>query len=538
MPVTGAAFLADGVGLVTATCANHWEGWQRNAFLRLWSAKTGERFGEGIRLTNVRSFAVLADGRAVTGGNNSEVQFWDLVSGEPVGKPRHTGSPVVSLGVSRDGSVVLTGGADFRVRAFENVLPSADTDQEAAPQPGEKNTLRPIGSELYAATPLRGVALAPDGNSFLTCDTYSARLWRLDQPAPTDVPLRSPGKIAQLALNRTGSHVVTRSDPKGELRLWDAVTGSPAGKPFVPAGGCHLFDLTPDGQTVLVLCDHNVLRRFHAATGEQVGKEVPTRVSILDVRVSPDGRQAVVGTKSGEDDGNLLLFDLDGAKSLGIAKVSGWAGSVFFAADGRSVFTGTWHSTVYQFAVPALEPVGKPVPVFGAVGGLAATADGKTFLAGAHGPGHSILGRTESGRVIGLPLRHLAQDAAFTPDGRIALTGNRGTREESMLLWDVASGKQVGPYLSLPTLAVPWHRYPTAAFADNHTVVAVRPDGVVRRWPVPDPIEGSPTRLGLWVQALTGMRLDTHGGVSMLSAEDWQAVRQNLDALSGSNMTR
>src|SRR5205823_7511321 len=121
----------------------------------------------------------------------------------------------------------------------------------------------------------------------------------------------------------------------------------------------------------------------------------------------------------------------------------------------------------------SLEPLGKPVPAFGAVCGLAATFDGQTFVAGAHGPGHSVLGQTNPGKVLGLPLRHLAQDAAFTPDGRIALTCNGS----SLRLWDIASGKQVGPNLTLP----PHQHRRTTVFGDNHTALAVRNDGIVRR---------------------------------------------------------
>jgi WD40 repeat protein len=534
--VSGVAFLGEGDRFVTATCSSHWEGWQRAAELRTWKTAGATPLGEAVKLTNVRSLAVLGDGRAVVGGNNSEIQFWDLTTGEVIGKPKHTGSPVLSLGASRDGSVMLTGGADFRVRAFACDATLLGRGQETTPpREGRETTPQPeaidsIGPDLYAAAPLHTVALAPDGKSFLTGDTYSARLWRLDRPTPTDVALKSPGKVSYLVLNRTGSHVAIRSDPTGELRVWDTSTGRAVGGAFRPAKGLHQFDLTADGQTVLVVGDANVLRRFRAGTGEQLGKDVPTGLAILDVKISPNGQLAVVGSRQGDDDGNLHLFDLTTGACLGKAKVSGWAASVYFVGDGKSVLTGTWHSTVHQFAVPTMERIGEPVPVFGAVQGLSASSDGRTFLAGAWGPLHSILGQTNPRRLLGLPLRHLAHDAAFTPDGRIALTGH----EKTVRLWDVGSGKQVGPNLTLPQHG--WSRNPSVVFADDHTLVAIRTDGIVRRWPVPDPIDGSPTRLGLWVQSLTGMSLDVHGGVSMLTAEEWQKVREKMDALPGARL--
>jgi WD40 repeat protein/tRNA A-37 threonylcarbamoyl transferase component Bud32 len=508
-PVSGVAFLPDGTGFVTATCGNWWDGWSRTAQIQTFDLSGARRGDSAISHTNIRALSVLADGRAITGCNNSEVQFWDLQAGEELSEPFRTGSPVVSMGVSQDGSTLVTAGTDFRVRVFKAV---------------EDETISRVGADLYVAAPLQAVALAPDGKSFLTGDTWSARLWRLDPPVSKDVPLLSPGRISRLVLSGAASHVVTWSEA-GELRAWNAGNGRPAGKAFRPPRGVDILDVTPDGATVLVL-GGGQLQSFRSATGEPRGKAIPTDFSVMDARISPDGKRAVAGGKDG-DKGCLCLYDLATGKRLGKVNVTGWCGAVLFVADGKSVLTGTWYSAVHQFAVPTLKRIGRPVSTHGAVFGLASTRDGRTFLAGAWGPMVSVLGQTSSGRALGLPLRHRADEAAFTPDGRIALTG----LDNSLRLWDVASGKQVGPNLPMRGWSMrPWA---TAVFADDQTLVAMHNDGVVRRWPVPQPIEGSPTRLELWVQALTGMRLDPHGGVSMLRAEEWQAVRQQLDALPG-----
>src|SRR5207253_2203489 len=103
--------------------------------------------------------------------------------GEAARPARGTGSAVVSLAGSRDGSLVLTGGADYRVRAYESA------------------TGRAVGPDLYVAAPLRSVALAPDGKSFVTGDAFAARLWQLVRAAPNEVALRQPPAIRRLALS-------------------------------------------------------------------------------------------------------------------------------------------------------------------------------------------------------------------------------------------------------------------------------------------------------------------------------------------------
>ena len=500
--VTGAVFLPDGSSFVTATCASSWESWSRTAQLRTWDSTTFKPRGPVILLNNVRTLSVLADtGRALTGSNNSEIQLWDLATGMAVDKPLATGSNVVSLGVSRDGAVILAGGADYRVRAYES------------------ETRRRLGPELYMAAPLNAVALAPDGQSFLTADTYSARLWRLDRTAPRDVPLAGASRIKRSLMSAAASHVLTELEPGGELQVWDSTTGKARGKAFRPAGGTKLIDLSRDGQKVLVANSSKKLQLYNSVTGEAVGKEV-TVGDVLDIKIGPDGTLAVAGCR----DKTIYLCDLSAGKLLNKVEVNNLPNTVCFAPDGKSVLSGTWSSTVYQFSVPDLKPIGRPVGVHGAVSGLASTEDGKIFVAGAHGPMNSIMGRTATGKTIGLPLRHHARVAAFAPSGQIALTGN----DQSLRLWDVASGKQVGPSLIQPGGEPGWGLR-TVAFADDRTLVSVRTDGVVRRWPVPEPVAGSPEMLGLWVQSLTGMSLDALGGVSTLSAEDWEKVQQKLD---------
>jgi hypothetical protein len=333
--------------------------------------------------------------------------------------------------------------------------------------------------------------------------------------------LKQSEKIHRIALGCNTRRLLTLSDPKEELQLWDTATGEPAGKPFhAPASVSHL-DLAEDGRTVLIGNHGRTFRLYQGETGEPIGKEVDIPGNVAGAEISADGKLAVAGCR----DFTLHLIDMVAGQVRKSEKLHNQLDVVAFAGDGKSVVTGTWSSTVFQRAVPSFEPIGKPVGVHGAVLSLAVTRDGRTFLAGAHGPYNSILGQTVPGRTLGLPLRHYARQAVFSPGGDIVMTGS----DPTMRLWDVRSGKQVGPNLTHPGIGTGGCRR-SVFFADDRTLVSAGTDKMVRRWPVPVPIAGTPERLTLWVQALTGMALDAHGGIAMLPATEWQRIRDRLDA--------
>jgi WD40 repeat protein len=114
--------------------------------------------------------------------------------------------------------------------------------------------------------------------------------------------------------------------------------------------------------------------------------------------------------------------------------------------------------------------------------------------------------KPELGPLLAHPTQ-IIYSLGFSPDGSIAATA--GT-DQTGRIWDVATGKQVGPALA--------HSYPLHR-------VAVRPDGRMlafsgpngtRLWDVPAPVAGSPREVSLWAEQLTGLHMDDQGSVRPL----------------------
>jgi hypothetical protein len=50
---------------------------------------------------------------------------------------------------------------------------------------------------------------------------------------------------------------------------------------------------------------------------------------------------------------------------------------------------------------------------------------------------------------------------------------------------------------------------------------------------MPRPVEGDVQRVAVWVQALTGLRLDEEGVIHTLADDAWQNCRNELEQLGG-----
>jgi WD40 repeat protein len=118
---------------------------------------------------------------------------------------------------------------------------------------------------------------------------------------------------------------------------------------------------------------------------------------------------------------------------------------------------------------------------------------------------------------------------AFSPDGKTVLTASY---DGTVQLWDVATGKPIGP---------PW-QHPIFCH-----LVRFSPDGrsaltltggdvgrnIARLWKIPTPVEGDPERLALWVQSLTGMELDSGDAARALDNAAWQERQRDLQQRGG-----
>jgi WD40 repeat protein len=283
--VTSVAFSPDGNRIVSGNS---------NGTLRFWDGHTGQPKGApSEHHTNmVTSLAFSPDGkRLVSGSTDGALRLWDVESAAPTGQPLegHRG-PVLTVAWSPDGTRIASGGHAFENRrSVDHVVRIWD----------------PKSGQLIAAlegheTPIRSLAFNPDGR-LVSGSADSIRIWDLATNRLSRVLSRAGGLVA---VSPNGTLILIASG--GDLRLWDAISGQPIGRPLEGHDkGVTSAAFSPDGRHIISGSIDGTLRVWGTESRQSIGTPLAGHQKVVtSVAFSPDGMRIV----SGSDDGTVRVW--------------------------------------------------------------------------------------------------------------------------------------------------------------------------------------------------------------------------------------
>jgi WD40 repeat protein/tRNA A-37 threonylcarbamoyl transferase component Bud32 len=467
-PVKAVAFAPDG-RLGTAARPGPWVGklFGLPGEARLWGAE-----GDGPRRTfdhgsdSVYAVAFSADGRRLATGSGTDwekagrAEVWDADTGARVAGPLRHGGPVRCLQFAPDGSRLVTGSDDLRVRVWD--LATGKCLAESPPLSGW------VGS----------VAMAADGHTVVChAGDRTPQLWDTRRPDRL-VPLPHPHAVGALAFTPDGKFVLTAdhvAGDQGRVRLWDAAAAVPVGR-AVPLPE-PVAALAPDrgGRTALLASFRLPARVRRLDLAGVAGRVLAHPFPVLCGGFAPDGRSVLTG---GQDVpgtvGGVRLWDLTESPPAPVSVAgAGPVTGASFSPDGRRFLTvagqevRVWDAAARRAGVVLAHPHLVSVAAWHPRGGRVATAceDGRVRVWDA-GSGKQVTG--------GMQHREPVLALAFSPDGETLLTG---CGDGIARLWSATTGQPRPP--SFP------HQGPVRAVAfspDAGTVLTADQDGLVRLW--------------------------------------------------------
>jgi WD40 repeat protein len=193
---------------------------------------------------------------------------------------------------------------------------------------------------------------------------------------------------------------------------------------------------------------------------------------VRDIAFSPDGKRLT----SAEDDGSVIIWDLETGKSVKILKGSDdavWA--VAFSPDGKLIASGGWENNVVRiWDVGSGKEVQRLTGVRGIVSSLAFFADGKVVATGGdlvwlHDPITGAQKALLQGHVAG------SRAIAVSADGQVlASAGGAG----DVKVWEIATGKVRATYWGEPREEL----WSIALSPDGKTIVSGTARGNMKVW--------------------------------------------------------
>jgi WD40 repeat protein/serine/threonine protein kinase len=557
MPLTG-GFSPDGKRIVTAG---------EDGTARFWDAATGEPQDKVLRTTApILAVAFSPDGRTLlTGGRDGNVRMWDTATGQPHGPVLAHQGPVLAFAFSPDGQIAAAAGI------VREVNPQT---KEAAIVGGEVRVWRmpsgaSIGPPLSHPAPVRSLAFSPKGRRLLTgCEDGNARLFLVATGEQMGKFFAFSGTVSQVAFSPDGTHCLTADAGGGvprHARLWQVVPEDHLPRLLLHNDSVSALKFSPDGRLLLSGGDDNCAQLWDVATGRPKGPPLRHPAPITIAAFSPDDR-SLFTLCEGKNSWEAALWDLNRGQKRHVIRAPLRVVSAAFCDEGRALLIGDIEGNLRLYDAASGELTGQPLTQNVSVWSLEFSHDEQTLLTGS-GNGGAFLWDWKARRQLKkLPLGEGATHAsfypdksgllllqngfihvwdqsggarkppplfgaeggiaelAFAPDSRSILLRDSETRAR---LFDVATGKRIGPAPGRTGIV-------HIAFSPHgrHLAVAEK-RGRIALWETPRPMQGTPERLRLWAETLTGMELDTEQMIHALDPDEVQRRRARLDELGG-----
>lgn len=485
-------------------------------------ARTGDRLGRTIDAGTIGaqgpdpflSLAFTPDGRQIVGGGEQSAAVWSTTTGRLL----RTFAPANSVAVSPTGAQLALGQIDGSVVFVDT-------------RTGRK---RPASGRH--ADRVIDLAFAPDGKTLLTGGADGdVIVWDVASGTVREVLSGHSRNVQRPAITPDGRTVVTVAHD-ATIVVWDIEGRRRLGRPFTfgPPGEerqAPIHDVGRDGRTLVIarerkidLWDAQALRRRDSIT---------TAAPVIWVALSPDGSRLAV-TVQGKapvhgylTGGTVVLYDVATRRPVASRRVPlAWA--LDFDPSGDLIAVGQEDGRVSFLDAHTLAPVGTPIrqpakPYADGVyfhGDLRWSNDGQLLVLPYVQADKVTVWDAAARRVEATITVQAPAQAAFSPDGRLLVIGDNdgtpsfwdtrtwrrvakpvqghsspittlsfspdgrtlataGPGDEQVILWDVASYRQIGSALPRngPTLAVTYH-------PDGRRVIALSSTGRGTVWGV------------------------------------------------------
>ncbi len=500
---------------------------------QLWDAATGQIIGAPLRHQGqVTSISFSNNSEIVMNGSADHMAcLWNINNGQPMGVPLHHEAVVTTVSFSPDGKLAATGSEDGIVHLWD-ILTNRSKD-----------------FMMKHEGPIRALSFSPNGHILLTGgDDRTARLWDTATGRPIGKPLRHSDRVLTVAFSADGIRLATGSADR-TARIWETAMGKQVWS-FSHQGAVKSVQFGPDGQVLLPTCSDFTAQLWDASTGKPIGSSLSRVDKVLTAVLSPDGKRVF----SGHQETVAKLWEIGGGSPMlhrlqHRARIS----AIRFAPDSQTILTASWDGTARLWKVKTGEPIGWPLEHNGTIQAADFSSDGHMIVTGGGALDKTArLWDARTGQPLGKPLLHPCglTSVEFSPDGTriitvgsdhvlrswsvvnpFALPKSEAAKENSQSpskephkvvsedarnvlvadqnnhearLWDVATGKPIGPILR--------HSFPISALGfapDGQWMATGDADGTVQLWRIPTPIFDNTDRIFTWVEQITGMKMDS-----------------------------
>lgn len=534
----------------------------RDNFVRFWNASTGKARDEKLDVGGKVDCAVFTDDPMNVivannrgAGRQDMVTVWSRETGEQVRSSlAHVGVGVSKMRRSQFWSHFVGGSGGNAVSLWNMKAPTSHGD-----------SMSHTGASLLEFDPMGWTVLAQH-------DRFSAQVIDHRKVAREGPLLRMRGACWSAAYLTSRRMMVAGSD--GEIRMWQhgyksdlavlnaaprrrkQVTGiayGPGGSVLVGysdgllASRRYAFltgkssrptryvedirtgdslaavEFLPDGQS-FVTANGKSIQRWNAITAEPIGKPLKHKQPVLHLRLNRDGRRLLSATTTQQ----IAVWDTESGQPLAESSGVGAFWDVAINPDGTLVALAGHDGRVRFWSTISKAFEDKSIDTQVTTRTVDFSPDGSEILAG--GANRTIrIFDVETRKPVGRAMTHdsAVYRARFSRDGSmIASSYGPDTINGSIQLWDTATGMPISGAIDFSALGKfafsPDTKHFLISRSDRSTILHT-----------PGSFEVEPAHVRLWLEVITGLRLDRGGELQVLDLSTWMKRREELVAAGG-----
>lgn len=293
----------------------------------------------------------------------------------------------------------------------------------------------------HPSGPVKAVRVSKDGRVVVTGGADGRVIvWNAANAKPLRLLTRQKDEAVRIAISPDGKWVATADKDDTVVRLWEVASGQ---RRLLSGHGKRVVGVafSPDGRTLASGSADGTVRFWSVATG--AARKVLTAgdgsKTVARVHFSPDGRWlASEGVYSNE----VLIWDVSAGRQRFTLRHEKRIGQVTFSPAGNAVATASNDRTVVIWSLETGKALHRLEGHNGPVGNIAYSPDGRILASGS--VGRSNPGRLWNA-ADGTLLRVLKDlDApvlslVFSKDGTTVVTANRS----HLQWWEVATGTEI-----------------------------------------------------------------------------------------------
>ncbi len=247
----------------------------------------------------------------------------------------------LSLAVSSDGAILVTGGRD---------LPESEQDTVTIWDLASGDRLHTLTGHTDW---INSVAVAPNGQLAASgSDDTTIRLWRVDIGAESTALLGHTQAVTSVDFSPDGE-ILASGSLDGSVRLWRVSDSSPIRELPNESIGVRSVAFSPDGVTLAAGAVDGSIRLWAAGTGTLLHVLVGHLGPVGRIAFSPDG---ALLASAGSDQTVRIWNVIDGALLNTLEGHTGPVISVAFAPDGTRLASGSLDGTVRLWGLTAPQP--------------------------------------------------------------------------------------------------------------------------------------------------------------------------------------